>query len=82
MQPKHPLALIILECKILKPMDKPPKMGKYDGKGDPDEHMYLVNDWINYFSIDDTSSCKLFALTLIELTRLWFNGLPDDSITS
>lgn len=58
-------------------MEKPPKLGKYDGKGDHDEHTYLVNDRMKYFSIDEASKCKLFALTLIALARLLFNGLED-----
>lgn len=63
-------------------MEKLPKLGEYDGKGDPDKHVHLSNEWLNYLSVDDTSKCKLFPLTLIELSRLWFNFLSDESILS
>lgn len=52
---KHPLCSRILESKIPKSMQKPTKLGEYDGKGDPDEYAKLVNDRINYYSVDDTS---------------------------
>lgn len=29
-------------------MEKPPKLGVYNGKGDPDEHVILVSDRLNY----------------------------------
>ncbi|XP_058758357.1 uncharacterized protein LOC131631583 [Vicia villosa] len=61
-------------------MEKPPKMGKYDGKGDPDEYMKLIKDRLNDLSADETSNSKLFALTLIGMTRKWFSGLPNGSI--
>lgn len=44
--------------------------------------MQLVNDQLNYFSMDEASKCKLFALTLVIPARLWFNGLLDGSIES
>lgn len=61
-------------------MDKPLKLCEYDGKGDHDEHVQLVDDRLNYFSTDEASKCKLFTLTLVGLARMWFNGLPDESI--
>lgn len=36
-------------------MEKLPKLGEYDGKGDPDKHVHLSNEWLNYLSVDDTS---------------------------
>lgn len=41
---------------------KTPKLGDYNGKGDPDEHIQLVNDWIDYYSAIDASKCKLKML--------------------
>lgn len=63
-------------------MQKPPKLEEYNGKGDPDEHVELVNDRPNYYSADDTSRCKLLTLTLVRLTRLWFNSPLDNCIKS
>lgn len=57
-------------------------MGEYDGTGDLDEHMHLLNDRLNYFSVDDPSKCNLFALTLTEPANLWLNGLLEDNVTS
>lgn len=63
-------------------MEKQSKLGEYDGNGNLDEHVQLVNDRLNYFSEDHISKCKLFALTLILPIMLWFNDLPYGSITS
>lgn len=46
-------------------MEKPLRWNEYDGKGDMDEHMQLMNDWINYYNTDKASKCKLLALTLV-----------------
>lgn len=81
-QSKHLVSLWISKSKIPKFMKKTSKFGEYDGKGVPDKNLKLVNDRLNYFIIDDVSKCKLFTLTLIRPSRLWFNGLPDRSITS
>lgn len=63
-------------------MEKPPKLGEYNRKGDPREHVRLVNDQLNYFSVDDASKFKLLALSLVGLSRPWFNNFPDKSIES
>lgn len=55
MHPKYPLAIRNLESKILKSIEKPSKLGEYDEKGDPYEHVHLVNNRMNYISIDDAS---------------------------
>lgn len=70
----------ILESKILKSMQKPPKLGENDGKGDPDEYVQLVNEILNYYSTDDAYKCKFLVLTLIGSNILWFDGLPDGCI--
>lgn len=70
------------KIKISKCMEEPPKLGDYNVKRDPDEHVQVVNDRLNYFSADDASKCKLFVLTLVGSTMLWFNGLSGISIES
>lgn len=57
-----------------------PKLSEYDGKGDPNEHVQLVNERVNYFSANDVSQCNLFAMTLVVSARLWLIGLADRSI--
>lgn len=61
-------------------MEKPSRLTDYDGKGDPDEHVQVMDNWLSYFSIDDAFKCNLFALNLFEPSRLWFNVLPDGCI--
>lgn len=51
-----------------------PKLGEYDEKGYPGVYVQIVNDRLNYFYADEASKCKLFALTLVSLAMLWFNG--------
>lgn len=58
-------------------MENPPKLREYDGKGDSDKHMHLVNDLLNYFDADKASKGKLFAFTLVGPAKFWFNGLSD-----
>lgn len=63
-QLKHPLSIRILESKILKSIEKSPKLSNYDRKGDPDEHVKLVNGQLSCFNTNDSSNCILFVLTL------------------
>lgn len=78
----HPLCTFIWDSRIPKLTEKPPKISEYNKKGDPDEHVQLVDDQLNYFNFGDVPKCKLFALTLVGLSRLWFNTLLDGSIKS
>lgn len=61
-------------------MDKPPKLCEYDKMGDLDYHIQLVNNRMNYFSVDEASKYKISVLTLVGLDRICFNGIPDRSI--
>lgn len=61
-------------------MEKPPKLSKYNYKGYLDEHVQLFNERLNYFNGDEASKCKLSAITLVGLTRLWFNTFSNKSI--
>lgn len=63
-------------------MHKPHKLGEYNGKGDHDEHVQLVNDRIKYNNTNNASKFKLSTLTLMRPTRLWFNGIADSWIES
>lgn len=63
-------------------MEKSLNLNDFDVKGGLDKHVQLVNDRLNYFSVDEASKCKLFALTLVGPTMLWLNGLPKMSILS
>lgn len=67
---KAPTAVHTLESKILKCMEKTPKLTNYDRKGDPDEHVQLIDEQLSYFSTEDTSKYMLFALIMIIPTWL------------
>lgn len=81
MQPKHLLCSQILKSKIPKSMYKLPKLGEYDGKGDLDKSMQLINK-LNYYGVDEASKCKSLALMLVGSARLWINGLHYSCIKS
>lgn len=63
-------------------MDKSPKAGEYDEKRYPKKHVYLVNDRLSCFSANEVSKCKLLALTMVILAKLWSIGIPDERIES
>lgn len=63
-------------------MEKPPNLGECNGKWDLDKHVQLAYDQLNYFSVDEDSKWKLFALTLVGPTKIWFNGMSGRSIES
>lgn len=81
-QLKHLLSVRIIKSKITKSFEKPSKPGEYNGNGDYDKHVQLINNRLSYFRVDDVLKCKFFVFTLIGPPRLWFNGLPDESINS
>lgn len=56
-------------------MQKPPKLEEYNEKGDPDKHMKLINDQLNYYCACNASQCKQLELTMVGPTQLWFNIL-------
>ncbi|XP_058757405.1 uncharacterized protein LOC131630662 [Vicia villosa] len=61
-------------------MEKPHKLADYDGKEEFDEHVQLVDESLSYFTCDEASKWNFFALTLVGLPQLWFNGLHDGCI--
>lgn len=54
-QLKHPICINILESNIPKYKEKSPKLSEYNGKGDPDVHVQLINERLNYLNIDESS---------------------------
>lgn len=52
---KHPLFACILDSQIPKSLEKPLRLKEYDGKGDPDEHLQLVDENLNHFDADEVS---------------------------
>lgn len=72
----------VLESKIPKSTEKLPKIGEYNGKGYLDEHIQLINESLSYFTLDETSKFKMFAMSLVVPATLWLNSLPNGNIKS
>lgn len=45
----------ILDGRISKLIEKPPKLQSYDGQGDLDVHVQYVNNRLNYHHADDAA---------------------------
>lgn len=60
----------MLDNQISKSLEKPRKLKEYDEKGDPDKHVQLNEERLNYFYTDEAEKRKLFALTLTGSTIL------------
>lgn len=63
-------------------MAKTNKLNEYNWEGYPDEHMQLISERLNNLQADKSSKCKLFELTFIGPSRMWFNTLSDGNIES
>lgn len=81
-QHKHHFCVRIIDNRIPKSLEKSLTMKKYDGNGDPNEHVKHIDDRSNYYHTDKATKCKLFELTLIGSNRLWFKALLDGSVKS
>lgn len=57
-QLKHLSCINILEINISELMERLSKLGDNDGKGDLDEHVQLINEWLNYYSAEKASKCN------------------------
>lgn len=55
-----------LNSKILRSLEKPPKLLTYNGIKDLDEHIEHMDDLLDYDQAHEVVKCKLFALTLID----------------
>lgn len=54
----------IIDCRIPKSLEKMPKLGSYDGYGDPNEHVEHMDTIINYHQARKVMKFKLFVMTL------------------
>ncbi|MCH81530.1 hypothetical protein A2U01_0002319 [Trifolium medium] len=75
-----PFTMRILESRIPRPLEKPPKLEIYDGTTDPDEHLEHIDTILDYYQAQGPVKWKLFVLTLKGSAMTWFKGLEDDSI--
>lgn len=51
-------------------MVKSPNLSEYNEKRDPYEHVQIVNDLLNYFSVGKASKCRLFMLNMVSPAKL------------
>ncbi|XP_059451047.1 uncharacterized protein LOC132181835 [Corylus avellana] len=55
---------------------KMPHIDKYDGNGDPTEHMESLRAHFILHGTPDEISCRAFPLTLVGVAKEWFARLP------
>ena len=48
---------------------------KYDGMGDPVEHLETYKSWMELNSVTNTFQCQAFVITLTSIARRWFRTL-------
>lgn len=76
---RSPFSRRILDRRIPKCLEKPPKLDSYKCMGDLDEHVHTMFDYYHPCGI---VKCKLFVLTLKGVVITWFKTLPDSCINS
>jgi hypothetical protein len=59
---------------------KMPRIEKYDGNGDPQEHLEAFREHIILHGTPDEIACRAFPLTLKGVAKDWFTGLPPKSV--
>lgn len=55
---------------------------KYDGMGDPEEHLTMLHTQMLLTTSTDSKCCRAFATTLSEAALVWFSRLASNSIYS
>ena len=76
----HPFTDRIMEADI--PLGwKPLNLERYDGTTtDPNEHLDAFLTQANVYTNDNAILCRVFPMSLKEVTLTWYNGLPPRSI--
>jgi hypothetical protein len=59
---------------------KMPRIEKYDGNGDPQEHLEAFREHLILHGTPDEIACRAFPLTLKGVAKDWFTGLPPKSV--
>src|SRR3954464_13634004 len=75
-----PLAYHILDADL--PRFKMPQLEKYDGGGDPDDHIQSYRTSMKLHGATDPLLCLAFPTTLKKAAREWYNNLSAGSINS
>jgi hypothetical protein len=61
---------------------KMPRIEKYDGNGDPQEHLEAFREHLILHGTPDEIACRAFPLTLKGVAKDWFTGLPPKSVST
>jgi hypothetical protein len=59
---------------------KMPRIEKYDGNGDPQEHLKAFREHLVLHGTPNEIVCRAFPLTLKGVAKDWFTGLPPKSV--
>ncbi|KAL0284914.1 UNVERIFIED_CONTAM: hypothetical protein Sangu_2803400 [Sesamum angustifolium] len=78
---EHPFSTVIL-AETLPAGVKVSNLLKYDGTGDPQEHLDKFYAKIDWYDLSDAAYCKVFRPTLSKRALAWFNQLPAGTISS
>ncbi|KAL5539641.1 hypothetical protein UlMin_044603 [Ulmus minor] len=55
---------------------------KYDGTGDPADHLETYQSWMELNSTTNAFKCRAFVITLTGVARRWFRTLRPGTISS
>lgn len=55
---------------------------KYDGTGDPVDHLETYRSWMELNSITNAFKCRAFVITLTGVARWWFRTLRPGTVSS
>ncbi|XP_022014008.1 uncharacterized protein LOC110913490 [Helianthus annuus] len=72
----------IAEAPIKEKPKMPQTVGKYDGLGDPDDHLNLFKSAGEVACWSMPLWCKMFVQTLVGAARVWWDSLPTGEIDS
>ncbi|OMO89052.1 Late embryogenesis abundant protein, LEA-14 [Corchorus capsularis] len=76
-----PLSFVIMQAEV-PPGTKLPKI-KYDGTGDPQEHLSQFKELMLLQNLSEDVMCRIFPITLTGAARAWFYRIrPVDSIVN
>ena len=64
------------------PKFKMPSLDSYDGTRDPFDHIATFKTTMHFQGVLDEIMCKAFPITLKGSTRVWFNKIPPNTVSS
>ncbi|WVY94050.1 hypothetical protein V8G54_033138 [Vigna mungo] len=73
-----PFTMTIMQTPM--PENSPPVLEKYDGSGDPDNHLRIFSNAMVLYTNSDPVICRAFSLSLKDETLEWYNTLPPNSV--